>query len=115
MNSASKFAIISGIKIWGNLRHEPERLFLEEAAGQDYDYIPAICALGLCYELGEGVETDLHHARELYEKAGRGVKKDLKQAIAFYRQSAALPRRLRHKFIGCVGAVLVTNQSAPFP
>ena len=35
----------------------------------DQGYLPAICDLGLCYELGMGVEMDKLRAAELYREA----------------------------------------------
>jgi len=72
-----------------------------------YGHIEATYKLGVCYDLGDGVEEDVAKAVKLYEKAashghldslynlgvcyasGAGVKKDDQKAVQYYEKAAA--------------------------
>ena len=80
-------------------------LYAQASEGED-SYPPAICALGLCCELGAGVEQDMPRAVELYREAaergyvpaqcnlgfcyyrGIGVEEDDAQAAQWFARAA---------------------------
>ena len=73
---------------------------------RDRDYLPSVCELGLCYEMGTGVEESKERAAELYRQAaqqgdaraqcnlgfcyyqGIGVEADDKQATEWFQKAA---------------------------
>lgn len=88
------------------MEKDPQKAVSLYRAGYERNYSPAACALGLCYELGIGVERDFARAAALYQEAaerrhprstallancyeqGRGVERNLRRAAELYRRAA---------------------------
>ena len=101
--------------VWRPIRPERRRFFRQAA---EDDYPPAVCELGLCYEMGAGLEEDKAQAVRWYTRAaelgyapgqcnlgccyltGIGVEEDDVQAVRWLTgRGAGLSRAQR--LLGC--------------